>query len=235
MANNNFALIGNLYKIIRNPKFTELIKLLEPLRDQEKISLIHLLKSPNFRLDENFIRFVQDEYELPCPSTIKNSVLKRNGSEGATWIETGTYLGETTLYLAKDAKRVITIEPSKELFESAKERFKNYENIQIFNGLSEDLLDGILSAVDGGNICFWLDGHFSFGNTFKGPKDTPILEELETIKKYLSKFDELTVFIDDVRSFQKDSGYPPLDHLVEWARANNLRWHIEYDIFVAKK
>jgi hypothetical protein len=30
-------------------------------------------------------------------------------------------------------------------------------------------------------------------------------------------------------------GYPSLDLLVDWARSNNFHWHIEHDIFVAKR
>jgi hypothetical protein len=44
--------------------------------------------------------------------------------------------------------------------------------------------------------------------------------------------------IDDVRCFDPSvreyADYPPLDELVDWARANRLRWHIEHDIFVAR-
>ena len=85
-----------------------------------------------------------------------------------------------------------------------------------------------------GNINFWLDGHYSGDITFKGEKETSIEIELQSISKNINHFNKIAVLIDDVRLFKKDSNYPPLDILVDWARENKLNWHIEHDIFVAK-
>ena len=108
------------------------------------------------------------------------------------------------------------------------------ENITLLNGLSEDVLPVVLSELEG-NVCFWFDSHFSSGMTFKGPKITPILDELSSIEKNLTRFNQVVILVDDVRLFESSltqSDYPSLGVLVDWARANRLQWCIEHDIFI---
>ena len=173
-------------------------------------------------------------YAPPSPNFVKRSVIIRNGLKNSTWIETGTYLGGTTKILGKHGRHVISIEPDILLFKRAQKRLKSMENITLLNGLSEDVLPAILSELEG-NVCFWLDGHFSSGITFNGPRETPILDELSSIEKNLAHFDQVVILVDDVRLFESSSSqsdYPSLDVLVDWARSNNLQWRIEHDIFV---
>jgi hypothetical protein len=176
-------------------------------------------------------------YAAPSPSFIKRQVVLRNGIPGATWVETGTYKGDTAALLSDSAKMVFTIEPAPHLFEAAKKRFASKHNVEVINGLSEEVFPQLIPKLTG-EVNFWLDGHFSTGITHQGPKDTPIEEELACIEKHMGNFTRLAVLIDDVRCFNPTlpncAGYPKLDVLVDWARKNNLVWHIEHDIFVAK-
>jgi hypothetical protein len=161
----------------------------------------------------------------------------RNGLPDATWVETGTYIGDTTSVLSKVAKMVYSIEPEPTLFSKAEQRFRNTSNVKIIKGLSEDVFPKLLPTISG-NICFWLDGHYSEGITFKGPQDTPIIDELTVIGRNITKTSKIVVMVDDIRCFDPKnpeySAYPPVDVLVDWARKHNLIWHIEHDIFIAK-
>jgi len=62
---------------------------------------------------------------------------------------------------------------------------------------------------------------------------------LNCISQNLSSFAKVAVLVDDIRLFKGQivhyGPYPTLDYLVDWARANHLQWHIEHDIFIAKK
>ncbi len=177
-------------------------------------------------------------YAPPSPALVKQEVLLRNGIRGAVWVETGTYLGETTHFLSRHSKHVYSIEPEPTLFRNADNRFKDKSNVSVLNGLSEEIFPKLMLDLSG-EANFWLDGHFSLGITHKGPRDTPISDELEIIQKHLAKFTKLTVLIDDIHCFnptlKEYADYPPLDYLVDWARRNGLAWHIEHDIFIAKK
>jgi len=189
------------------------------------------------KVDDAYKDWADRKFAAPSPHFVKQRVLLRNGLRDATWVETGTYMGDTTSALSQVAKMVYSIEPEPTLFSKAEQRFSNTSNVKIINGVSEDVLPRLLPTLNG-DVCFWLDGHYSAGITFKGPQDTPIIEELSAIEKNLVRMSNFVVMIDDVRCFDPTnpafSAYPPVDALVDWARKHNLTWHIEHDIFVAK-
>lgn len=202
-----------------------------------KIQLLAQLSAlRNIKIDNDLISYIDRNFELPCPNSIKNSVLLRNGFADGIWVETGTYLGDTTEVLSKSAPMVYSIEPSQALVEKARARFAHHENIHILHGLSETELPKLLSQdqLRNATVNFWLDGHYSAGVTHQGPQETPIIEELQAIEKNLSQLKQVAIFIDDIRCFAPNSPYPTLDYLVNWANSHQLAWHIEYDIFVAK-
>jgi hypothetical protein len=133
---------------------------------------------------------------------------------------------------------VYSLEPEPALFANAKLLFKNWKNVEILNGTSEMILPALLPKIDG-NVNFWLDGHYSAGITFQGEQNTPIVDELKNITENLAHFNRVCLLIDDIHLFNPgqagSEGYPSLDLLVDWARSNNFHWHIEHDIFVAKR
>jgi len=177
-------------------------------------------------------------FAAPSPDFIKRAVLLRLSLPDSTWVETGTYHGDTTTMLASVAKHVISLEPEPRLFAAAQRRFANTPNVKLLNTTSEAAFPTMLPQLDG-KVCFWLDGHFSGGVTFKGPNDTPILQELAAIEVQLPRWQQVLVLVDDVRLFNGDvhsyGPYPPLRMLVEWAERLKLAYHIEHDIFVAVK
>jgi hypothetical protein len=177
------------------------------------------------------------QFSAPSPCFVKRQVLLRNGLRDAIWVETGTFMGDTTRALAKVAKMVYTIEPDPALFSKAEQEFSNTSNVKIIQGLSEEVLPKLLPTLNG-DICFWLDGHYSAGITFKGPKETPILDELDAIGWSSARMGKIVVMVDDIRLFDprnpESLAYPSVDSIVDWARKHNLAWHIEHDIFIAK-
>lgn len=181
--------------------------------------------------------WIKKRYEAPSPRFIKTAVLLRNSIPNAVWVETGTYLGQTTKVLSKHGSFVYSIEPQPQLYENAAGHFKAHKNVQIIKGLSENIFPSLLPSLSG-NVNFWLDGHFSAGITHKGPNETPILIELACISKNRVRFNNICIMIDDVRSFKSvegnNSGYPPIGEIVKWAESNQLIWNIEQDIFVIK-
>ena len=182
-------------------------------------------------------------FSPPSPDIIKHQILMNNNLKDSLWIETGTYYGETTKLLSKISKKTISIEADKNLFETSNKILKNFKNVEILNGKSEDLLDKVISKnLNFKNVCIYLDAHLcqdhlkntkTFGNENTA---TPILNELEIITKYLPNFEKIVVLIDDIRLFQgKFQNYPNKNTLVSWCKENNFLWEIEQDIFICKK
>jgi hypothetical protein len=176
-------------------------------------------------------------FSAPSPHFIKQACIIRNSLPNATWVETGTYLGQTTEILSKNGSMVYSIEPEPTLYKNAEQYFSSIKNVEILNGTSEVIFPTLLPRIDG-DVNFWLDGHYSAGITFKGLQDTPILDELKNIGNNINHFNKICVLVDDIRCFNPHqpeySTYPSVDVLVDWARVNGLHWHIEHDIFVAK-
>ena len=182
-------------------------------------------------------------FSPPSPDVIKHQILMNNNLKDSLWIETGTYYGETTKLLSKISKKTISIEADKNLFETSNKILKNFKNVEILNGKSEDLLDKVISKnLNFKNVCIYLDAHLcqdhlkntkTFGNENTA---TPILNELEIITKYLANFEKIVVLIDDIRLFQgKSQNYPNKNTLVNWCKENDFLWEIEQDIFICKK
>ena len=182
-------------------------------------------------------------FSPPSPDVIKHQILMNNNLKDSLWIETGTYYGETTKLLSKISKKIISIEADKNLFETSNKILKNFKNVEILNGKSEDLLDKVISKnLNFQNVCIYLDAHLcqdhlkntkTFGNENTA---TPILNELEIVSKYVSNFEKIVVLIDDIRLFQgKFQNYPNKNTLVNWCKENDFLWEIEQDIFICKK
>ncbi len=182
--------------------------------------------------------WIRRDFDSPAPNFVKWSVLKRWGSV-ATWVETGTYLGETTEFLSKFANKVVSIEPASELVSLARKKFKASHNVFIVEGTSEEILESSLRNLDEKSredVNFWLDGHYSAGITYLGNIECPLHEELSIIRAFLKPEYKVSILIDDVRAFsptgQTINGYPSLTFLANWADENRLRWIVEHDIFI---
>lgn len=176
-------------------------------------------------------------FDVPAPAIAKRSVLKRYSLPDSTWVETGTNMGNTTAYLGQFAARVITIEPEPNLFASATARFADDPSIEVIRDVSENVFPELLSKLSG-NVCFWLDGHYSGDGTFQGELECPVREELQAISDNLGAWDAVSIMIDDMRCFDPEkpgfSQYPTKEFLVDWAVSRGLRWDIEHDIFIAR-
>lgn len=164
-------------------------------------------------------------------------VLFRHSSPRGTWIETGTYFGDTTFKLGQAGATVYSIEADSVLAKKAQARFQRYQNISVLEGDSAALLGGLLETIQG-PVNFWLDGHFSGGITHQADVDTPIRSELDSIQRNCQSLGEIAVLIDDFRCFTSThaeySDYPDQNFLVDWAQSMGLWWTVEHDIFVAK-
>jgi hypothetical protein len=182
-------------------------------------------------------RWAKNSYSSPSPHFIKQSIVLSNVILDSTTVETGTYMGETTELLETKSMKVISIEPEENLFKMAQLKFAGKPKFQIINGTSEDIFPLLIPTLSG-DVSFWLDGHFSAGITYRGPKETPILDELRIIEDNMMNFQRVVVMVDDIRCFDPTlpeySTYPTRTYLVEWAGKNGLSWTIEHDIFIAK-
>lgn len=99
-----------------------------------------------------------------------------------TFIETGTFLGDTVDFFKDKFHKIYSIELSHDLAAKAKYIFAEYENIEIVEGNSNVILPKLLQQTKGPTL-FWLDGHYSseffLGNNYiitaKGEKTRQLM------------------------------------------------------------
>lgn len=147
----------------------------------------------------------------PPPHIIKEKTIREYAKRFSTptLIETGTYLGEMIYVMRKKFRRIISIELDDVLYRRAAERFKKYSHITIVLGDSASVLPQILQN-EKTRCLFWLDGHYSGGDTARGKQETPIIDELQHIK---ISGDNHVILIDDARLFQGANDYPKIETL----------------------
>lgn len=157
-----------------------------------------------------YLDWVRKGKLVPPPSFIKEDTIKKYAKrfKPRVFVETGTYYGEMINAVKYLFSRVISVELDRELYEKSKERFKDYPNIEIFNGDSSDILLKILPQIKE-TILFWLDAHFCSLNTAGGGMSCPLIDELDVIHSY--KGDKY-IFIDDARLFLSP---PPKPHPID--------------------
>lgn len=115
-------------------------------------------------------------------------------------IETGTFEGEGTFFLAKRFPRVITIEILPEYIDKVK-NISTHSNIEYILGDSRDILPNVLENLNESAI-FWLDAHNTFQYFGSTEDDCPLLEELDAIFDHIEKhYNQHFIFIDDLNSF----------------------------------
>ncbi len=154
---------------------------------------------------------------------------KRTGY--GTFVETGTYIGKTTMHMASILDTCHSIELSKDLYDAARERLAGYKNINLYQGDSADVLPAILNQIDEPAI-FWLDAHHSGGVTVGAKRRTPVLPELEAI--FAHRIKDHVILIDDARAFIGMKGYPTIKKLERLVRSgtDDYKMIISNDIIV---
>ena len=155
------------------------------------------------------IKWVQAGLPVPPVPAVKrailHSLLDRSGID--LFIETGTFKGDTLAEMADRGLRAISIELSDLYFAKAKARFAGQANIELHHGDSGEVLPRIVATLTKPAL-FWLDGHFSAGDTAHGSLAAPLHAEIETILS--SPVKGHIIAIDDAHEFTGHDGYPEL-------------------------
>jgi hypothetical protein len=127
-----------------------------------------------------------------------------------TFVETGTNEGETIETASAYFPKCITIELSKELYEKVSKRLEHTDIIFEY-GDSTIVLARLAEEIKEPAI-FYLDAHFSGGDTARGNEDVPLLNEVAILGK--RSFSDI-IIIDDASLF----GYSQKESLNEdWSK-----------------
>ncbi|MDB6079785.1 MAG: hypothetical protein JWO82_3532, partial [Akkermansiaceae bacterium] len=111
---------------------------------------------------------------------------------------------------------------------AAVQRFRSEPRIEILHGDSGKVLSELVPKLNGPAL-FWLDGHYSAGNTARGDKDTPVMEELGHI--FARPEFKCVILIDDARLFEgkSDQVYPSVAEVKAFVASHRPDWKVEVD------
>lgn len=111
------------------------------------------------------------------------------------FVETGTYRGDLTVDVCNQFGRVHTIELSPKWHTYSADRLKEYHHVTCHLGDSGVLLTQLAANISEPAV-FFLDAHFSGGETALGKEEVPLLRELSALSIRSQKD---LVIIDDLR------------------------------------
>ena len=134
---------------------------------------------------------------VPAPPSVKIIALRRYARTFKlnSFVETGTFLGDTTAAVANLFDLCVTIELAPELHAQATKRLSSLGHVSCLLGDSGAVLSRVLSDVRAPTL-FWLDAHHSGGMTANAGYD-PIFEELRSI--YAHFVHGHVILVDDAR------------------------------------
>jgi len=163
---------------------------------------------------------------VPTPHVVKQDAIRyyRSLFGYATLIETGTFRGEMVEAQRNFFDKIYSIELAPKLWEEAVKLFQPDKHITILQGDSGKVLNDVVSQLSAPGI-FWLDGHYSAGETAKGDKECPIYEEVDAIFKH-SNLNHV-LLVDDARLFVGVNDYPAIEDLTNYIKSKNASYGVE--------
>jgi len=148
-------------------------------------------------IDKFFLDLLQDDYtKYNC------------------FIETGTNQGCTIFSVEPYFNKLYTIEISEELLQYAKNQY-NGSKINFILGDSASVFESLLPSISDKCI-FFLDGHWSGGDTGRSNKDCPLNEEITNINNLFTN--DAIIIINDFRLFGLDKSSGKLGE--DWSEIN---------------
>ena len=151
---------------------------------------------------------------MPSLDNMFLKLLKDDYTQYNCFIETGTYTGDTIFALEPHFNKLYTIEFS-ELYYNRTKNIYSGNKINFILGDSSIVFESLLPNITDKCI-FFLDGHWSSGDTGHSQKDCPLDEEITHINNLF--INDAIIIIDDFRFFGLDKSSGKLGE--DWSKIN---------------
>ncbi|MGY6561889.1 MAG: hypothetical protein ACXITV_07260 [Luteibaculaceae bacterium] len=177
--------------------------------------------------NSNYSKWIEQGKPSPPPHIVKVRTIQKFKAltKASILVETGTFMGDMIEAQLHNFDTIYSIELSTEFWENAKIKFQDFPHVQLLQGDSGKVMHQLIKDIEKPAI-FWLDGHYSGGNTALGEKISPIYEELEAIFTSPLKH---CLLIDDARLFNGTDDYPKKEELYAFIKKHRPNAIIELD------
>ena len=132
-------------------------------------------------------------FGVPREIVVKLSKLNHSNC----FVETGTYEGKTSRWAASQFDSVHTIERSEIVYNKFGPALDVFPNLKRHLADSRVVLPKIITQFGNNTGIFWLDGHWSGGDTAGANDECPLLDELACLATRTSDI----ILIDDARLY----------------------------------
>ena len=151
---------------------------------------------------------------MPSLNNLFLNLLQDDYTKYNCFIETGTLNGDTIFSLEPYFNKLYTIEFSEKYYNNTKNKYSG-NKINFILGDSSIVFETLLPNITDKCI-FFLDGHWSGGDTGKSNKDCPLYEEVTHINNLFTN--DAIIIIDDFRLFGLDKSSGKLNE--DWSKIN---------------
>lgn len=135
-----------------------------------------------------------------------------------TFVETGTFRGETIETVKHDFKQLYSVELSQHYYDEVKVRFAADSHVNLIQGNAVDALQALIPRLQDTPVLFWLDAHWCVAEKTAGQiSQCPLLGELKVIGKLNP---QSMVIIDDARLFLATPQAP--HEISDWPTFNEV-------------
>ncbi len=165
-----------------------------------------------FRIKQTYAQWLGRDKPEMIPHLVKQLAVKNLAKKCGirVFIETGTFLGDMVAAVTNDFERIYSMEFSEDLFNRAAKKFEGHHHVTILHGESSQIMPDLLRHIDVPCL-FWLDGHYSSGDSEKGKREATILKELKQIFNHPIK--NHVILIDDAHLITEKNDSPTLKFL----------------------
>ncbi|MEQ9454307.1 MAG: hypothetical protein RLN76_06915 [Phycisphaeraceae bacterium] len=155
-----------------------------------------------------------------------------------SFIETGTFQGDTALWAGQRFDNVWTIEAQEAIYQAARKRWPD-GNIHWTLGDTRSALPKVLDQLDSDAI-FWLDAHWSGGDTFgeAAQDECPLLDELAMIRSdardHVILIEGARLFLSPPQRPHRIASWPTITQVIDALRtASNPYIVVHDDVIIA--
>jgi hypothetical protein len=156
----------------------------------------------HFSLDPNLVMALRKELPL------------------TTFLETGTFHGDTLIEMAPRFEKLHSVELSKELWEESSKRLESFKHVSISLDDSPNFIEKLKTSLQNDSVLYWLDAHWCISdNTAGEDSQCPLVNEIQALEKLNNSS---VIVIDDARLFLAPPPEPhEISHWPLFEQVNN--------------